>query len=112
MICVSSYTINTHLGLYVPYTFLSFFFRRYVYPKKITQLFPSATFCNVEARDLAKHLREEDRGQVANMKRLVTFVGKFADWKRLDAVLYAAKEYEVPVVPVSNIDICFDKDKG
>ena len=31
------------------------------------------------------------------MKRLVTFVGKFADWKRLDAVLYAAKEYEVPV---------------
>ena len=28
------------------------------------------------------------------MKRLVTFVGKFADWKRLDAVLYAAKEYE------------------
>ena len=52
---------------------------------------------STEARDLAKHLREEDRGKVANMKRLVTFVGKFADWKRLDAVLYAAKEYEVPV---------------
>jgi hypothetical protein len=28
----------------------------------------------------------------------VTFVGKFADWKRLDAVLYAAKEYEAPWV--------------
>jgi len=39
-------------------------------------------------------LREEDRAKVASMKRLVTFVGKFADWKRLDAVLYAAKEYE------------------
>lgn len=47
-----------------------------------------------EAKDLAKHLREEDRAKVASMKRLVTFVGKFADWKRLDAVLYAAKEYE------------------
>jgi len=46
------------------------------------------------AKDLAKHLREEDRAKVASMKRLVTFVGKFADWKRLDAVLYAAKEYE------------------
>lgn len=28
------------------------------------------------------------------VKRVVTFVGKFADWKRLDAVLYAAAEYE------------------
>ncbi|CAK8995701.1 SNF-related serine/threonine-protein kinase (SNF1-related kinase) [Durusdinium trenchii] len=46
------------------------------------------------AQDLSKHLREEDRWKVGSMKRLVTFVGKFADWKRLDAVLYAAKEYE------------------
>eukprot|EP00438_Fugacium_kawagutii_P003545 Skav202731 [mRNA] locus=scaffold1326:165235:167339:- [translate_table: standard] len=45
------------------------------------------------ARDLAQHLRAEDRGKVGSMKRLVTFVGKFADWKRLDAVLYAAKEF-------------------
>ena len=52
------------------------------------------TFCSSQAQDLAKHLREEDRVKVS-MKRLVTFVGKFADWKRLDAVLYAAKEYEV-----------------
>ncbi|CAE7225427.1 mshA [Symbiodinium natans] len=46
------------------------------------------------AVDLAKHLRDEDKAKVASMKRLVTFVGKFADWKRLDAVLYAAQEYE------------------
>jgi len=38
--------------------------------------------------------RSQDQPKVASMKRLVTFVGKFADWKRLDAVLYAAKEYE------------------
>jgi hypothetical protein len=38
----------------------------------------------------------QDQPKVASMKRLVTFVGKFADWKRLDAVLYAAKEYEAP----------------
>ena len=36
----------------------------------------------------------QDQPKVASIKRLVTFVGKFADWKRLDAVLYAAKEYE------------------
>eukprot|EP00435_Cladocopium_sp_Y103_P066106 s858_g28.t1 len=55
------------------------------------------TFCNkgsTVAADLAKHLQEEDQPKVASMKRLVTFVGKFADWKRLDAVLFAAKEYE------------------
>ena len=40
----------------------------------------------------------QDQPKVASMKRLVTFVGKFADWKRLDAVLYAAKEYEAPWV--------------
>merc|ERR1711948_42782 len=28
------------------------------------------------------------------IKQVVTFVGKFADWKRLDAVLYAASKYE------------------
>lgn len=54
-----------------------------------------------KAQDLSKHLREEDRWKVGSMKRLVTFVGKFADWKRLDAVLYAAKEYEAPVTVAS-----------
>ncbi|CAK9072383.1 unnamed protein product [Durusdinium trenchii] len=56
-----------------------------------------STFCpkgTPVAGDLSKHPAEEDQPKVASMKRLVTFVGKFADWKRLDAVLYAAKEYE------------------
>lgn len=44
--------------------------------------------------DLAKHVKEEDKPKLAGVKRVVTFVGKFADWKRLDAVLYAAAEYE------------------
>lgn len=46
------------------------------------------------AKDLEKHLRAEDKGKVASIKRVVTFAGKFADWKRLDAVLYAAAVYE------------------
>ena len=29
----------------------------------------------------------------------MTFVGKFADWKRLDAVLYAAQEPGAPKTP-------------
>jgi len=41
-----------------------------------------------------KHLREEDKSKLQGIKRAVTFVGKFADWKRLDCVLYAAAEYE------------------
>jgi len=45
-------------------------------------------------QDLKKHLRAEDQGKLGDIKRVVTFVGKFADWKRLDAVLYAAAEYE------------------
>ncbi|CAE7315015.1 mshA [Symbiodinium pilosum] len=55
------------------------------------------TFCpkgTSVGSDLVKHARDEDKDKVAAMKRLVTFVGKFADWKRLDAVLYAAQEYE------------------
>jgi len=44
--------------------------------------------------DLAQHIRDEDKHKLANVKKIVTFVGKFADWKRLDAVLYAAAEYE------------------
>mmetsp|Transcript_51281 Transcript_51281/g.111300 ORF Transcript_51281/g.111300 Transcript_51281/m.111300 type:complete len:485 (+) Transcript_51281:36-1490(+) len=46
------------------------------------------------AKDLAKYIREVDKPKLAGVKRTVTFVGKFADWKRLDAVLYAAAEYE------------------
>jgi len=45
-------------------------------------------------KDLAKHLRDADKGKLGGVKRVVTFVGKFADWKRLDAVLHAAAEYE------------------
>ncbi|CAK9082424.1 D-inositol 3-phosphate glycosyltransferase (N-acetylglucosamine-inositol-phosphate N-acetylglucosaminyltransferase) (GlcNAc-Ins-P N-acetylglucosaminyltransferase), partial [Durusdinium trenchii] len=55
------------------------------------------TFCpkgTTVAADLSTFLAEEDRQKVASMKRLVTFVGKFVDWKRLDAVLYAAQQYE------------------
>jgi len=44
--------------------------------------------------DLAKHVRVEDRHKLSGIKRVVTFVGKFADWKRLDATLHAAAEYE------------------
>jgi len=44
--------------------------------------------------DLDAHLRDGDKGKLGSIKRVVTFVGKFADWKRLDAVLYAAKKYE------------------
>jgi len=44
--------------------------------------------------DLGKHVREADTGKLASIKKVVTFVGKFADWKRLDAVLYAAAVYE------------------
>jgi len=54
------------------------------------------TFCpkGTTLKDLEKHLRPEDKGRLGGVKRVVTFVGKFADWKRLDAVLYAAAEYE------------------
>jgi len=55
------------------------------------------TFCpkgSTVEKDLAKHLRDEDKAKLAGVKKVVTFVGKFADWKRLDAVLYAAAEYE------------------
>lgn len=46
------------------------------------------------ATDLKQHLREEDKPKLAGVKKVVTFIGKFADWKRLDAVLHAAAEYE------------------
>jgi len=46
------------------------------------------------ASDLAPHVQDEDKHRLADVKRVVTFVGKFADWKRLDAVLHAAAEYE------------------
>jgi glycosyltransferase involved in cell wall biosynthesis len=45
-------------------------------------------------KDLAQHIREADKPRLKDVKRIVTFVGKFADWKRLDAVLYAAAIYE------------------
>jgi len=35
-----------------------------------------------------------DKQKLSGGRRVVTFVGKFADWKRLDAVLYAATHYE------------------
>lgn len=46
------------------------------------------------AKDLEEHVREADRPRLAGVRRIVTFVGKFADWKRLDAVLHAAAAYE------------------
>lgn len=46
------------------------------------------------AKDLAQHIREEDKPKLRDVKKIVTFIGKFADWKRLDAVLHAAVEYE------------------
>lgn len=55
------------------------------------------TFCpkgTTVENDLAKHLRDGDKSKLGGVKRVVTFVGKFADWKRLDAVLHAAAEYE------------------
>jgi len=45
-------------------------------------------------KDLAQHIRDEDKPKLAGVKKVVTFVGKFADWKRLDAVLHAAAVYE------------------
>jgi len=50
------------------------------------------TGCTVAGLD--KHLKDDDQGKLSGIKRVVTFVGKFADWKRLDAVLYAAAVYE------------------
>merc|ERR1712151_176465 len=44
--------------------------------------------------DLAKYVRTGDKGKLKDIKKVVTFVGKFADWKRLDAVLHAANAYE------------------
>lgn len=48
------------------------------------------------ADDLAKYIKAEDKARFdgAGVKRIITFVGKFADWKRLDGVLHAAKVYE------------------
>merc|ERR1719436_2148378 len=46
------------------------------------------------AKDLAQHIRDEDKPALKDVKRVVTFVGKFADWKRVDAVLRAAAVYE------------------
>ena len=38
-----------------------------------------------------------------NCKKTVVFVGKFADWKRLDSVLYAAASYEKKITDVATI---------
>lgn len=46
------------------------------------------------AKDLAQHIRDGDKAKLKDVKRVVTFIGKFADWKRLDSVLHAAAEYE------------------
>eukprot|EP00929_Paragymnodinium_shiwhaense_P076598 TRINITY_DN3939_c0_g1_i7.p1 TRINITY_DN3939_c0_g1~~TRINITY_DN3939_c0_g1_i7.p1 ORF type:complete len:513 (+),score=179.17 TRINITY_DN3939_c0_g1_i7:69-1607(+) len=45
-------------------------------------------------KDLAQHIRDADKPKLKDVKRIVTFIGKFADWKRLDSVLHAAAEYE------------------
>lgn len=52
--------------------------------------YPKAT----KISDLEPLLRQEDKPKLNQIKRAVTFVGKFADWKRLDVVLYAAAVYE------------------
>lgn len=56
------------------------------------------TFCpkGTTIADVEKHLRDEDKARfkASGIKKCVVFVGKFADWKRLDCVLYAAAEYE------------------
>eukprot|EP00933_Yihiella_yeosuensis_P016143 TRINITY_DN1389_c3_g1_i6.p1 TRINITY_DN1389_c3_g1~~TRINITY_DN1389_c3_g1_i6.p1 ORF type:complete len:507 (-),score=130.52 TRINITY_DN1389_c3_g1_i6:237-1664(-) len=55
------------------------------------------TFCPKPVtidKDVVPELRDADKKRFEGIKRIVTFVGKFADWKRLDAVLYAAAEYE------------------
>ena len=55
----------------------------------------SATFgFGIRRGNTPSQQRSQDQPKVASMKRLLTAVGKFADSKRLDAVLYAAKEYE------------------
>jgi len=46
------------------------------------------------AKDLEQHLRDADKPKMKDVKRVVTFIGKFADWKRLDAALRAAAVYE------------------
>jgi len=55
--------------------------------------------------DLAKHIKDEDKARFASagVKRIVTFVGKFADWKRLDGVLHAASIYEAKYPDVATM---------
>jgi len=62
-------------------------------------------FCpkGTKVADLDKHLRDADKGKLSDIKKVVTFVGKFADWKRLDAVLYAAKKYEETLPDVATM---------
>jgi len=45
-------------------------------------------------KDLPKYVRSGDKRKLTGITKVVTFVGKFADWKRLDAVLHAANVYE------------------
>jgi len=47
-----------------------------------------------QVKDMAQHAKAEDKAKLTACKKLVTFVGKFADWKRIDVVLQAAKVYE------------------
>lgn len=53
-------------------------------------------FCpqGTKVADMAQYAKAEDKENLTKCKKLVTFVGKFADWKRLDVVLRAAKVYE------------------
>jgi len=64
-------------------------------------------FCpkGLTVKDMSRHLRAADQNKLAGIKRLVTFVGKFADWKRLDAVLRAAAVYEATLPDVATMVI-------
>jgi glycosyltransferase involved in cell wall biosynthesis len=55
------------------------------------------------AKDLEQHLRPEDKPKAKDVKKIVTFIGKFADWKRLDATLHAAALYEAEFPDVATI---------
>jgi len=64
-------------------------------------------FCpkGTTVQGVTKHLRPEDKSKMSAIKRLITFVGKFADWKRLDVVLRAAAKYEAAFPDVATLCI-------
>merc|ERR1712217_644552 len=58
--------------------------------------------CEVRS-SLGKHVHSWDKARLQGISRAVVFVGKFADWKRLDAVLYAAAMYESTFVDLATV---------